>query len=224
MSNEIHGPAFSLDVDTGPGEGVVRLRLTDEHGRQLGAHQVRLADHKAALWQGLFDTRSFVRTYANSMRFTDRPATAAELLDQIGVFLGETVLGPEILGKLYPGVHQRSLLVRQPAALEDHLAVAFARVPWEIARPAAGEAPTNDSWRTTRRRRCGRRSTRRREILRGCLNSALSDCERPPRPGINATLLYRSQRWNRDAVGLEGWSDLTASETTRRPRGLRRIS
>ncbi len=138
-AHEIHGPAFALDVDTDPGEGVVRLRLTDEHGRQLGAHQVRLSDHKAALWQGLFDTRSFVRTYANSMRFTDRPATAAGLLDQIGVFLGETVLGSEILGKLYPGVHHRSLLVRQPEALDDRLAAAFARVPWEIARPAAGK-------------------------------------------------------------------------------------
>ncbi|HEY2294282.1 MAG TPA: CHAT domain-containing protein [Thermoanaerobaculia bacterium] len=137
MSTEIPGPVFALDVD--PDAGVVRLRLTDEHGRQLGAHQVRLAEHKAALWQGLFDTGSFVRTYANSMRFTGRPATAAELLDQIGVFLGETVLGSEILGKLYPGIHHRSLLVRQPEALEDRLAAAFARVPWEIARPAAGQ-------------------------------------------------------------------------------------
>src|SRR5436305_6760232 len=139
MSTETPGPVFALDVDTDPDAGVVRLRLTDEHGRQLGAHQVRLAEHKAAQWQGLFDTRSFVQTYANSMRFTDRPATAAELLDQIGVFLGETVLGSEILGKLYSGIHHRSLLVRQPAALADRLAVAFARVPWEIARPAAGE-------------------------------------------------------------------------------------
>ncbi len=112
----------------------------DEQGRQLGANQVRLAEHKAALWQGLFDTRGFVRTYANSVRFTDRPATAAELLAQIGVFLGETVVGPEILAAQHPGVHHRSLLVRQPAALEDRLAAAFARVPWEIASPAAGQS------------------------------------------------------------------------------------
>jgi len=81
-------------VGTDPDEKVVRLRLTDEQGRQLGANQVRLADHGAALWQGLFHTRAYVRTYANSMRFTDQPATAADLLAQIGVFLGEKVLGP----------------------------------------------------------------------------------------------------------------------------------
>jgi len=135
------GPVFALDVTTDADAKVVRLRLTDEHERQLGAHQVRLAEHSAALWQGLFDTRAFVRTYANSLRFTDRPATAADLLEQIGVFLGTKVLGPEILAALYQGIHHRSLLVRQPAAQEEGLAAAFARVPWEIARPAAGEEP-----------------------------------------------------------------------------------
>jgi len=141
MPSEISGPVFALDVGTDPDEKIVRLRLTDEQGRQLGANQVRLADHGAALWQGLFHTRAYVRTYANSVLFTDRPATAADLLAQIGVFLGEKVLGPEILTALYAGKHQRSLLIRQPEALENQLAAAFARVPWEIARPAAGQEP-----------------------------------------------------------------------------------
>jgi hypothetical protein len=141
MPSEISGPVFALDVGTDPDEKVVRLRLTDEQGRQLGANQVRLAEHGAALWQGLFHTRAYVRTYANSVLFTDRPATAADLLAQIGVFLGEKVLGPEIMKTLYAGRHQRSLLVREPAALENQFAAAFARVPWEIARPAAGQEP-----------------------------------------------------------------------------------
>ncbi len=141
MPAETAGPVFALDVGTDPDAGIVRLRLTDEQGRQLGANQVRLADHGAAQWQGLFDTRSFVRTYANSVRFTDRPATAADLLEQIGVFLGEKILGPEIMKELHAGIHHRSLLVRQPKALEDRLAAAFARVPWEIARPAVGQEP-----------------------------------------------------------------------------------
>ena len=141
MSTEISGPVFALAVSTDPDAGVVRLRLTDEHDRQLGANQVRLAEHKAALWQGLFYTRAFVHTYSNSVVFTDRPATAAELLDQIGIFLGEKVLGSEIMAALHKGIHHRSLLVRQPDAQEDRLAAAFARVPWEIARPAAGQEP-----------------------------------------------------------------------------------
>jgi tetratricopeptide (TPR) repeat protein len=143
MPPEISGPVFALDVDTGidPDGGVVRLRLTDQQGRQLGANQVLLAEHSSALWQGLFDTGAYVRTYADSMRFTDRPATAADLLAQIGVFLGQKILGPEIMKAVYAGRHQRSLLVRQPEALDDRLAAAFARVPWEIARPAAGQEP-----------------------------------------------------------------------------------
>ncbi|MFL6293927.1 MAG: hypothetical protein ACJ759_23780, partial [Thermoanaerobaculia bacterium] len=123
-----------LDVRTDPDSDVIRLRLTDEHDRQLGANQVRLSEHSAALWQGLFDTRSYVDTYADSVRFTDRPATAEDLFEKIGVFLGQNVLGSEILAALYPGVYQRSLLVR--IAPEDRIAAAFARVPWEIARPA----------------------------------------------------------------------------------------
>jgi tetratricopeptide (TPR) repeat protein len=138
MTSETSGPVFVLDVDTDPDAGVVRLRLSDEQG-QLGANQVILAEHGAALWQGLFDTRGFVRTYANSVRFTDQPATAADLVEKIGVFLGEKVLGPQIMAPLHQGIHHRSLLVRQPEALEDRLAAAFVRVPWEIARPAAGE-------------------------------------------------------------------------------------
>ncbi|HEV7517241.1 MAG TPA: CHAT domain-containing protein, partial [Thermoanaerobaculia bacterium] len=141
---EPSGRTFVLDVDTDPaaeGDGVARLRLSDGEGRHLGAHQVVLAAHGPALWQGLFDTRAYVRTYAGSVRFTTQPATAEDLLEQIGVFLGERVLGPEITAALRVGIAHRSLLVRQKAAPEDRLAAAFARVPWEIARPAAGAEP-----------------------------------------------------------------------------------
>jgi hypothetical protein len=128
-----------LDVGTDADEGIVRLRLTDENDRQLGANQVRLADHSAALWQGLFDLRSYVDTYADSVRFTDQPETAVDLMARIGVFLGEQVLGPEITRALHTGIHHRLLLVRQPAVPADPVAVAFARVPWEIARPSVGQ-------------------------------------------------------------------------------------
>ena len=131
-SSNTGGSVFALDVDTDPAAGVVRLRLTDAHERLLGANQVRLADHGAAQWEGVFDTRAFVERYA-------QPATEADLLAKIGVFLGETVLGPEILNALSAGILQRTLLVRQPAEVEDPLAAAFARVPWEIARPALGQ-------------------------------------------------------------------------------------
>jgi hypothetical protein len=125
------GPAFTLDVGTDPAAGMVRLRLNDRTG-QVGANQVEVRQHSPALWQGLFDTRAYVRRYAEKGK-------DADLLAQLGVFLGEKVLGAEILEALADGFQSRTLLVRVPAAAEEPLAAAFARVPWEIARPAAGE-------------------------------------------------------------------------------------
>ncbi len=55
---------FELDLTTHPDDGRVRFHLRNQDGQHLGAHQVRLADHGAALWGGLFDTRSHGRRYA----------------------------------------------------------------------------------------------------------------------------------------------------------------
>ncbi len=134
-------PAFELELATDPDDGVARLRLKDAAGVQRAAHQVKLAEHSPAMWEGLFDTRAYVERYQGGTRFTDRPATAAELLARLGVFLGREVLGDEITAALAKGIQRRSLVVRLPATAEDPLAAAFARVPWEIARPAAGEKP-----------------------------------------------------------------------------------
>jgi len=137
-------PAFELEITTEASSGLVRFQLRDSAGRHRGAHQVRLDPASGALWEGLFDTRAHVERYQGGTRFTDHPATAEDLLERLGVFLGGTVLGPEITACLAEGVHDRTLLVRfpEPTGKEDDdlLGAAFARVPWEIARPAAGEA------------------------------------------------------------------------------------
>lgn len=136
-------PLFVLDADVIPAHRAISLRLTDEHGRHLGASQVRLDDHPAILWEGLFDTRGHVLREAAK----ERPpggsalATAEGLLEGLGVFLGQHVLGPAITGALAAGVQQRTLLIRLPDAAADPVAAALARVPWEIARPAGGGGP-----------------------------------------------------------------------------------
>jgi tetratricopeptide (TPR) repeat protein len=135
---------FELEITTDASSGLVRLQLRDSDGRHRGAHQVRLDAASGALWEGLFDTRAHVERYQGGTRFTDRPATAEDLLDRLGLFLGGTVLGPDITACLADGVHHRTLLVRLPEIVgkedDDLLGAAFARVPWEIARPAVGEA------------------------------------------------------------------------------------
>ena len=94
--------------------------------------------------QGLFDTRRYVERYEGSMIFDDQaePATAQMLLERLGLFLGEKVLGEEIVRAL-AGPERRVLVVRLPTTDEDVLAAAFARVPWEIGRLPDGTRPQN---------------------------------------------------------------------------------
>jgi len=136
-------PLFVLDVDRIPGHRAVTCRLSDEHGRHLGASQVRLDDHPAGLWEGLFDVRGYLRRFAGGLRLEDKagPATAGELLARLGVFLGQHVLGAAITGALAAGMGQRTLLVRLPDISADPLAAALARVPWELAWPSKNGAP-----------------------------------------------------------------------------------
>ena len=130
-------PTFELDLDTLDGGVELTLRW-DGNTR---SHEVRLADHRPALWDGVFDTHAFVGRYAGSTLLTDAPATPEELLRQLGLFVGRDVLGEEITGVLADGNHRRTLLVRLPPTAEDDLAVRFARLPWEIARTSADERP-----------------------------------------------------------------------------------
>ena len=135
---------FELRIETDAERKSARLKLSAADGRHLGANEIRLPEHSSALWEGLFDTRRYVERYEGTLLFDDRPepATARTLLERLGLFLGEEVLGEEILRALArPG--RRVLVVRLPTTDEDLLAAAFARVPWEIARLADGTRPRN---------------------------------------------------------------------------------
>jgi len=132
---------MKLQLDTDPAQGLVRLRLLDDHERQLGDHQVRLSDHSPSIWQGLFDTRRHVQRYAGNRRAEgrDSPQTEAEVLAELGVFLGREVLGADIMAALTRSRQRRTLQVALPGTEQDLLAAAFARVPWEIARDAVDQ-------------------------------------------------------------------------------------
>jgi tetratricopeptide (TPR) repeat protein len=127
-----------LIVETITDQYTIKFRLSDEHGVQKASHEVRLTDHHAALWEGLFDTRRHVDRYEGSLLWEDasEPETADRILGRLGVFLGNAVLGQEIMDELTRTRQRRTLLVRLPPTGDDVLAAAFARVPWEIARPA----------------------------------------------------------------------------------------
>src|SRR5262245_39210277 len=132
---------YALDVVTDPKAMTATLKLKDVHEIFLAGNEVKLADHEASLWEGLFDTRRHVRRYAEHSLPDGQttPATAEQLLERLGVFLGEHVLGKGVTAKLADGMGHRTLLVRLPDPRSDVLAAAFARVPWEMARPGPGQ-------------------------------------------------------------------------------------
>lgn len=134
---------YELSVEPDENTRVVRLRLTDQDGVHCGSNQVKLADYRTWDWEALFDTRRYVERYAGSLRRegASAPDTAEDLMLELGVFLGTKVLGPEIMQALGQSKQRRSLMVRLPATEGAVLASAFARVPWEIARPGPGETP-----------------------------------------------------------------------------------
>ena len=129
-------PNFDLVITADTPSLTAELRLLDGDGNQLA---YRLTDFKTiavSRQQGLFDLRNYLKNYVEQGK---EAASVAE----IGVCIAEEVLGKEIFLKLWQATNQRTLRIQLPGATEEenHLAAALARVPWEIARPAA-DKPT----------------------------------------------------------------------------------
>ncbi len=131
---------YRLQVQTEEADKVVRLRLTDSSGVHRGSHQVQLTAEHQLDWEGLLDTRNHVDRYQDTLQDEHGQARSAEqILDGLGVFLGQQVLGPKIMAELCKYQARRTLLVHLPDLEGDVLGAAFARIPWELARPAPGD-------------------------------------------------------------------------------------
>jgi tetratricopeptide (TPR) repeat protein len=125
---------FDLVVTADYLSRTAELRLLDGHGSQIAYRRTDFKDIAVSRQQGLFDLRNYLRHYVDD---GNEAASVAE----IGVCIAEEVLGAEIFRKLWESKAQRTLRIQLPGASEEEnlLAAALARVPWEIARPAAGE-------------------------------------------------------------------------------------
>jgi hypothetical protein len=136
---------FVLDVRADHETRAVSLRLSDDREQLLGQNDIRIDEQPAAMWEALFDTGALVSRSEHAARkakTSDAPgAVAAEILENLGVFLGQKVLGPASIEALSAGDERRCLLVRFPGAGVDPLTSALACVPWHIARPALGVRP-----------------------------------------------------------------------------------
>ncbi len=110
------------------------LRLLDAHGSQLAYRRTDFKTISLSQQLGLFNLRDYLRHYVESKK---EAASVAE----VGVCIAEQVLGEDIFLALWTPEFQRTLRIQLPGASEEqnHLATALARVPWEIARPAADQ-------------------------------------------------------------------------------------
>lgn len=108
--------------------------LNDASGVQLAWRRTDFNEITASRQRGLFDLRNYLRHYVEEGR-------EAAAVAEIGVCIAEEVLGREIFKKLWTSKSHRTLRIRLPGAedRENHLIAALARVPWEIARPAADQ-------------------------------------------------------------------------------------
>ena len=126
--------SFDLVITADYPNRTAEFRLLDGSGAQLHFRHTDFKTIPVSRRQGLFDLRNFLRHYVEP---GDERASVAE----IGVCIAEEVLGEAIFRTLWASEARRTLCIRLPAASEEdnHLAAALARVPWEIARPAADQ-------------------------------------------------------------------------------------
>ena len=125
---------FDLVITADYPSRTAEFRLLDGHGSQIAYRHTDFGTIAAGRQRGLFDLRSYLRHYVEDGK---EAASVAE----IGVCIAEEVLGVEIFLKLWEPQNRRTLRIQLPGASEDEnlLAAALARVPWEIARPAADQ-------------------------------------------------------------------------------------
>ena len=125
---------FDLIITADYPSRTAEFRLLDAHGGQVAFRQTDFKNITASHLQGLFDLRNYLRTLVEEGK-------EAAAVAGIGVCIAEEVLGGEIFERLWRSESQRTLRIQLPGATEEenHLAAALARVPWEIARPSAGQ-------------------------------------------------------------------------------------
>lgn len=125
---------FDLIITADTPNLTAEFRLLDAHGSQLAYRHTDFKTISLSHRHGLFDLRNYLRLYVEEGKET---AAVAE----IGVCIAEEVLGQDIFEKLWVSKSQRTLRIQLPGAAEEenHLVAALARVPWEIARPSAGQ-------------------------------------------------------------------------------------
>lgn len=125
---------FDLVITADDRGDIAEFRLLDAGGVQVGFRCTDFTKIAVSRREGLFDLRNYLRRY-----FADGGEDAS--IAEIGVCIAEEVLGAEIFGLIWRSEAERTLRIRLPGAGPEAnpLVAELARVPWEIARPAAGE-------------------------------------------------------------------------------------
>lgn len=125
---------FDLVITADYPARTAEFTLNDASGVQLAWRRTDFKEITASRQRGLFDLRNYLRHYVEEGR-------EAAAVAETGVCIAEEVLGQEIFERLWASKSHRTLRIRLPGLedQENHLIAALARVPWEIARPAADQ-------------------------------------------------------------------------------------
>ena len=125
---------FDLIITADAPSHTAELRLLDAAGVQLAYRQTDFHSIALSRQHGLFNLCDFLQHYV-------APDQEAASVADIGVCIAEEVLGTDIFRALWAAESQRTLRIQLPGASapDNHLAAALARVPWEMARPAASQ-------------------------------------------------------------------------------------
>lgn len=123
---------FDLIITADDANRTAEFSLCDDAGVQLAYQKTAFNAIPVGQQRALFDLRNHLRLYVEAGQ--EQTAMA-----DVGVCIAQTVLGQDIFTRLWTPQTQRTLRIQLPGAgdMENPLAAALARVPWEIARPKA---------------------------------------------------------------------------------------
>jgi hypothetical protein len=129
---------FRFTVDDLTASDRFQLRLTDGAGRFLAPHEVRI-DPGDARWRGLFEMDRYLEPERG--RFSEEHQASGEadraLLAELGDFLHNDVLGPQIVPHLFGSRRPGTLFVELPRERRPEV-VELTRIPWELGRDPQG--------------------------------------------------------------------------------------
>ncbi len=114
----------------------LHLKLYNADGKLLASNEVKLNDYNWSQWESLLDPCHYVQRSTHNLQEQAKIEEADHLLTDLGLFIGENILGLDIMTVLLESPRDHTVSVNHPPLSHDLLASAL-NIPWELL-----ESPT----------------------------------------------------------------------------------